>query len=93
VKAQEYYTCTIADLLRRLGIAQLEVLCVLISRTRGTNRGEESKAVYIGLYYILLRAWHINGLDLSNVVQVALACLGMGSNCRRLLLYERLAYN
>jgi hypothetical protein len=35
----------------------------------------------------------MNGLDLSNVVQIVLACLGIGSNCRRLLLCECLAYN
>jgi hypothetical protein len=35
----------------------------------------------------------MNGLDLSNVVQIVLGCLGMGSNCRILLLHEGLAYN
>ena len=52
-----------------------------------------AKTEYIGLCYMLLRDWHMNGLDLSNVVQIVLACLGIGSNCRRLLLYERLVYN
>jgi hypothetical protein len=52
-----------------------------------------TKIEYTGLCYMLLRDWHINGLDLSNIVQIVLAYLGIGSNYRRLLLYKHLAYN
>jgi hypothetical protein len=52
-----------------------------------------AKTEYIGACYMLLRDWHMNGLDLSNVVQIVLGCLGMGSNCRILLVHEGLAYN
>ena len=60
VEAQEDYTCTIANLLRRLGIARLEVLCVLISRTRGTNRGED------GIYRLMLHV--VEGLAYERIV-------------------------